>query len=64
TERFHYDGVRRVQEVVIDPLTSGGGALASGDPELEALALATVPSGHPAARAAGLHRCYGGRAAS
>lgn len=28
TERFYYDGVRRVQEVVIDPVLSLGEALA------------------------------------
>ncbi|MCL4742684.1 MAG: hypothetical protein KJZ54_10830 [Phycisphaerales bacterium] len=45
TERFHYDGVRRIQEVVTDPVMSPGGAILSGDPELEQLALATVEPG-------------------
>lgn len=33
------------QEVVTDPVASPGGALMSGDPELEALALSTVEPG-------------------
>jgi len=38
TERFYYDGVRRIQEVVVDPVYSGGEAAMSGDPALESLA--------------------------
>lgn len=38
SERFYYDGIRRIQELVIDPVLSLGEALTSGDPELELLA--------------------------
>jgi hypothetical protein len=43
TERFYYDGLRRIQELVTDPVTPLGGA--AGDPGLEALASQTVPEG-------------------
>ncbi len=43
SERFYYDGVRRIQEVVIDPLADGDSAMNSGDPGLSALAAATMP---------------------
>ncbi|MFG0243500.1 MAG: polymorphic toxin-type HINT domain-containing protein [Phycisphaerales bacterium JB054] len=46
TERFYYDGLRRIQELVTNPITTLGGA--SGDPELEALASQTVaPESNP-----------------
>ncbi|MBX3360286.1 MAG: hypothetical protein KF912_10440 [Phycisphaeraceae bacterium] len=38
SERFYYDGIRRIQELVIDPVLSLGEALTSGDPELEQVA--------------------------
>lgn len=41
TERFLYDGIRRIQEVVTLPVVSLGGA--TGDPQLESLASQTVP---------------------
>ncbi len=46
TERFYYDGIRRIQEVVIDPIPTKGQALASGDPEL-ALAAQDDPTLDP-----------------
>ncbi len=39
-EHFYYDGIRRIQEVVTDPVETIEMLLASGDPELEALAAA------------------------
>lgn len=41
TERYHYDGLRRIQELVTNPTITLGGA--QGDPTLEALASQTVP---------------------
>ncbi|MBX3381871.1 MAG: RHS repeat protein [Phycisphaeraceae bacterium] len=38
TERFYYDGVRRIQEVVTDPLLMLGLAAESGNPELQQVA--------------------------
>ncbi len=38
SERFFYDGIRRIQELVTDPVLSTGGALMSEDPGLVALA--------------------------
>ena len=43
TERFYHDGVRRLQEVVSDPVISMAMAMGSGDPDL--LALATAAGG-------------------
>jgi len=42
TERFYYDGVRRVLEIVTDPVPGLGMAMESGDPELEAIAAAST----------------------
>jgi uncharacterized protein RhaS with RHS repeats len=42
SERFYYDGIRRVQEWLIGGVVSLDGA--EGDPELSALAAATVGS--------------------
>ncbi len=39
SERFYYDGIRRVQEVITDPVVTTEKMLTSGEPELEALAL-------------------------
>jgi len=38
SERFYYDGIRRIQELVTDPVLNQGAAGQSGDPELENLA--------------------------
>lgn len=38
TERFYYDGVRRIQEVVTDPLLMLGLAAGSSNPELQQVA--------------------------
>lgn len=38
SERFFYDGIRRIQELVTDPVLSTKGALLSGDPGLIELA--------------------------
>ena len=43
TERFFHDGVRRLQEVVSDPVISMAMAMGSGDPDL--LSLATAAGG-------------------
>jgi hypothetical protein len=45
SERFYYDGIRRIQEVVVDPVFSVDGAEESGDPGLIALAEATTEPG-------------------
>jgi len=45
SERFYYDGVRRIQEVVTDPVIGIEKALASNDPELQQLALESVDAG-------------------
>jgi len=37
SERFYYDGIRRLQELVTDPVLNLGAAGESGDPALEAL---------------------------
>jgi hypothetical protein len=39
SERFYYDGVRRVQEVVSDPLSNLNMAISSEDPQLQAAAV-------------------------
>ena len=44
-EHHHYDGTRRVQTVVVSGLMSGGGAMASGDPAMQSMAMASEPSG-------------------
>lgn len=43
-ERFYYDGVRRIQEVVIDPASSLGEALTSGSSEMQSAALQSQQS--------------------
>jgi hypothetical protein len=44
SERFYYDGSRRIQEVVLDPTESFAMALMSGDPELAGDALDAITS--------------------
>lgn len=44
-EHHHYDGVRRIQTVVASNVMSAGDALASGDPGLQSMAMASEPSG-------------------
>ena len=44
-EHHHYDGVRRIQTVVASNVMSTGGALTSGDPGLQSMAIASEPSG-------------------
>ena len=43
TERFYYDGIRRIQEFVTNPVVTLGGA--GGDPVLETLAAESVATG-------------------
>ncbi len=51
TERFYYDGLRRIQEFVTEPLTPLAGI--DGDPTLEAIAEQTVsPQTNPDAQSA------------
>jgi len=38
TERFYYEGARRIQEIVVDPMESLGGAMVSGDPSVQQMA--------------------------
>lgn len=45
TERFFYDGVRRIQELVTDPVIATRPAAASSDPELQLLAAESNPPG-------------------
>jgi hypothetical protein len=40
TERFYYDGIRRIQEVITDPVSNLKSMMLSGDPEQEALGTA------------------------
>lgn len=48
TERFYYDGIRRIQELVIDPVQTLAAVDASGDPTLVAMRTATVdPTSNP-----------------
>jgi YD repeat-containing protein len=47
SERFYYDGIRRLQEVVLDPVASTKTADDSGDPELIALEAANNPETTP-----------------
>ncbi|MBX3382772.1 MAG: hypothetical protein KF864_04595 [Phycisphaeraceae bacterium] len=49
TERFYYDGVRRIQEVVTDPLLMLGLAAESGNPELQQAVANAAPFGEVAA---------------
>jgi hypothetical protein len=41
-ERFYYDGVRRIHEVVIDPMSSLGSALQSGSSSVQQAALNAI----------------------
>ncbi len=43
TERFYYDGIRRIQEVYTDPVVSAAAAEVSGDAQLQQLANQTTP---------------------
>lgn len=55
TERYYYDGIRRIQEVVIDPVASIKFADEVGDPILSDIAEQTLdPSTHPDGDAAPL----------
>lgn len=52
SERFFYDGVRRIQEVSVTPMIAAEAALGSGDPVLEQLAAASLDPGSDADGAA------------
>jgi len=45
SERFYYDGIRRIQEVVSDPVKVLNLALGSEDPQLQLLAMQSVEPG-------------------
>jgi hypothetical protein len=49
SERFYYDGIRRVQEVVIDPTMSMMMAMGSEDPQLQLLGEESLESAEAAA---------------
>jgi len=54
SERFYYDGIRRIQETRLDPSKNLGGAMLAGDPQVESAALASLQeakagTGDPAA---------------
>lgn len=44
-EHHFYDGVRRIQTLVVGDLMSGGGAMASGDPGMQQMAMDAEPEG-------------------
>ncbi len=42
SERFYYDGIRRIQETRLDPSKNLGGAMLAGDPQIESAAQASL----------------------